>query len=84
MLREKDGIFIAAAVFIAAQRRGESGVVVGAWLMLGLSQRCVWQWEGVGGETLLWREWRGYLAYFERWRGRAVCVCLRNEREEEC
>lgn len=25
MLREEDGIFIAAAVFIAAQRRGESG-----------------------------------------------------------
>lgn len=42
MLREKDGIFIAAAVFIAAQRRGESA---GAWLFapLRMAER-----EGVG------------------------------------
>lgn len=56
MLREEDSIFIAAAVFIAAQRRGESG---GCGLGCGFrtaSQGSEGEREGVGGERQLWRE----------------------------
>lgn len=56
MLREEDGIFIAAAVFIAAQRRGESG---GRGLGCGFrtaSQGREGEREGMGGERQLWRE----------------------------
>lgn len=56
MLREEDSIFIAAAVFIAAQRRGESG---GRGLGCGFrtaSQGSEGEREGMGGERQLWRE----------------------------
>lgn len=50
MLRQKDGIFIAAAVFIAAQRRGESA---GAWLfaLLRMAERESGEERGSSGAS---------------------------------
>lgn len=54
MLREKGGIFIAAAVFIAAQRRGESwGRGLGCGFRTA-SQGREGVREGMGGERPLW------------------------------
>ncbi|KAG7239871.1 hypothetical protein INR49_030605 [Caranx melampygus] len=60
MLREKDGIFIAAAVFIAAQRRGESG---GRGLGCGSSTASrgrEGEREAQGGERQLRRQLRSH------------------------
>lgn len=66
MLREKDSIFIAAAVFIAAQRRGESGGVawVVAFALLHKAERQRGrEWEERGSSGASERERGGYLAY---------------------
>lgn len=73
MLGEKDGIFIAAVVFIAAQRRGERGGV--AWVV-AFALLCKAERERGRG----WEE-RGSSDASERARGEAVWH-IWQEREE--
>lgn len=80
MLREEDGVFIAAAVFIATLKRGERWV----WLVLCLSHCFTRQRDGMGGERQFWQERervsdrRGKKGGKERGLFLSVYVCLRN------